>query len=361
MGALRFVTWNVNGAGSREKKLKIFGQLKKLQADVVLLQETHRPATATDQLKTTEFPNVFSACYNSKQRGVAILIHKNVNFTVLNTVIDPEGRFLIIKLSIFDKKLCIVSIYGPNVDDPSFFDVFFTALFEHLDCALVIGGDLNFGLNKEMDRLSTAGTQRNWESTNIVKQYMSDYGLCDAWRSFHPNRRKYTFFSHVHHSYSRLDYFLVSSSLLSDISDTEINPIAVSDHAAVSLTLVNKKATPPSNNWRFNTSLLKDLKKGRKMAARLDAAAAPGPKDGAFMSFNVVCSSPNSVNLPLTHKEKHIYDRRSLLDIGNAYKHQLSQAATEKLRGLCLLLEPDLETAASPTDATPHKAASQAV
>ncbi len=89
-----------------------------------------------------------------------------------------------------------------------------------------------------------------------------------------------------------------------------------------------------------------------KMAARSDAAAAPGPKDGAFMSLNVVCSSPNSVNLPLTHKEKHIYDRRSLLDIGNAYKHQLSQAATEKLRGLCLLLEPDLETAASPTDAT---------
>ncbi len=93
-------------------------------------------------------------------------------------------------------------------------------------------------------------------------------------------------------------------------------------------------------------------RKRRKMAARLDAAAAPGPKDGAFMSFNVVCSSPNSVNLPLTHKEKHIYDRRSLLDIGNACKHQLSQAATEKLRGLCLLLEPDLETAASPTDAT---------
>ncbi len=144
MGALRFVTWNVNGAGSREKKLKIFGQLKKLQADVVLLQETHRPATATDQLKTTEFPNVFSAGYNSRQRGVAILIHKNVNFTVLNTVIDPEGRFLIIKLSIFDKKLCIVSIYGPNVDDPSFFHGFFTALSEHLDCALVIGGDLNF-------------------------------------------------------------------------------------------------------------------------------------------------------------------------------------------------------------------------
>ncbi len=89
---------------------------------------------------------------------------------------------------------------------PLFFHGFFTALSEQLDCTLVIGGDLNFGLNKEMDRLSTAGTQRNWESTNIVKQYMSDYGLCDAWRSLHTNSREFTFFSHVHHSYSRLDY-----------------------------------------------------------------------------------------------------------------------------------------------------------
>ncbi len=92
-----------------------------------------------------------------------------------------------------------------------------------------------------------------------------------------------------------------------------------------------------------------------KMAARSDAAATPGPKNGAFMSFNVVCSSPNSVSLPLIHKEitpKHIYDRQSLLDIGNAYKHQLSLVATEKLQGLCLLLKPDLETAASPTGAT---------
>ncbi len=71
-----------------------------------------------------------------------------------------------------------------------------------------------------------------------------------------------------------------------------------------------------------------------KMAARSDAAAAPGPKDGAFMSFNVVCSSQKIVDLPAIHKEfspEHIYDRQSLLDIGNAYKHELSPAPAEKL------------------------------
>ncbi|KAL0147043.1 hypothetical protein M9458_057567 [Cirrhinus mrigala] len=94
------------------------------------------------------------------------------------------------------------------------------------------------------------------------------------------------------------------------------------------------------------------------MAARSDAAATPGPNDGAFMSFNVVRSSPNIVNVPLKHREstpKQIYDRQSLLEIGNAHKHQLSPAAIKKLRGLCILLKPDLETVASPSDATRTK------
>ncbi len=100
------------------------------------------------------------------------------------------------------------------------------------------------------------------------------------------------------------------------------------------------------------------------MAARSDAAASPGPKDGAFMSFNVVCLSPNSINLQLIHKEitpKHIYDRQSLLDIGNAYKHQtLAGGYWEATRPL-------FTAEAGPRDRGltywryPHKATSQAV
>ncbi|KAI2647723.1 hypothetical protein H4Q32_031236 [Labeo rohita] len=94
------------------------------------------------------------------------------------------------------------------------------------------------------------------------------------------------------------------------------------------------------------------------MAARSDAAATPGPKNGAFVSFNVVCSSQNCVSLPLIHKEitqKYIYDRQSLLEIGNTHNHQLAPATTEKLQGLCLLLKPNPETTASSTDATHTK------
>lgn len=93
---------------------------------------------------------------------------------------------------------------------------------------------------------------------------MSDYGLCDGWRYHHPDCREYTFFLHVHHSYSCLDYYLVSSSLLRHCFRHLDTPKAVSDHAPVSLILVIKKVILPSKNWRFNKSLLKDERQRRK-------------------------------------------------------------------------------------------------
>lgn len=94
------------------------------------------------------------------------------------------------------------------------------------------------------------------------------------------------------------------------------------------------------------------------MAAQSNAAATPGPKDGAFKSASLISSSLNSLNLPQNHQinaRKHIYDCQSLLEIGSVYKLQLSPATTEKIWGFCLLLKPDPETTTSPTDATRTK------
>ncbi len=59
MGALRFVTWNVNGAGSKEKKLKIFSQLKKYKQTLFYYKRLIDLPQLQIKLKTTEFPNVF--------------------------------------------------------------------------------------------------------------------------------------------------------------------------------------------------------------------------------------------------------------------------------------------------------------
>jgi len=107
----------------QEERIKIFTQLKE-QADIVLLQETHLTQAAIDVLATAQFPHVYSACYNSRQRGTAFVINRKVHFTEGCTIIHPESGFKIVNLSIQDMKFCMANIYGPNVDD-SFFSLLF--------------------------------------------------------------------------------------------------------------------------------------------------------------------------------------------------------------------------------------------
>ena len=115
----------MHGARDREKRLKILTRLKELQAVIVLLQETNLSQAAIGVLATAEFPHVYPACYNSRQRGVAILINRKENLTENSTIIGPAGRFIIVDLSIQDMKFYIANIYVPNVDDPSFFPLLF--------------------------------------------------------------------------------------------------------------------------------------------------------------------------------------------------------------------------------------------
>lgn len=254
--SVKLVTWNIHGLGSKEKRAKLSSQLDHLDADIVLLQETHLSKMSTDVHLTPQFPHVYLSCFNSKQRGVAIMIKKHVSFIHKDTIKDQEGRFIIIRVTIENRDYCICSVYGPNIDDPVFFHSLFTSLSLHSDAIQIIGGDLNLVCDPEMDRLSRAGI-RKWNSTDTLKQYISDFGLCDAWRSQHPSLKEYTFYSNVHQSYSRLDYFFVSRTILKDICKTEIHSINISDHALVSLSLI-KRNIQSSVNWRFNTSLLKD-------------------------------------------------------------------------------------------------------
>uniref|UniRef100_A0A3B3I0S9 exodeoxyribonuclease III n=1 Tax=Oryzias latipes TaxID=8090 RepID=A0A3B3I0S9_ORYLA len=231
MNSLNIVSWNVRGLGSGPKRLKVLSHLIDLKADIALLQETHLCNPSDRLMCCSQFPVMYSSSYNSKQRGVAVLFNKNITVTHNDTVTDPEGRFVIINICIQYKDYCIASIYGPNVDDSSFFHRFFTSLSVHSDSTIIIGGDVNLILDPELDRLNTAAHQRTWRSASILKQYMNDLGLCDAWRSCHPSTKGFTFFSPVHHSHSRLDYLLVSKSLFKEIKSSNIHPIIISDLA----------------------------------------------------------------------------------------------------------------------------------
>lgn len=84
-------------------------------------QETHLTNLDLQHLKFKQYSQIFSATYNSKQRGVSILICKNIQFVNKTSIIDPEARYVIITASINSTPFTFANNYGPNCDDPSFF------------------------------------------------------------------------------------------------------------------------------------------------------------------------------------------------------------------------------------------------
>ncbi len=76
MGALRFVTWNVNGAGSKENKLKIFSQLKNYKQTLFYYKRLIDLPQLQISLKQLSFLMCSQPAITLGKGGVAILIHK---------------------------------------------------------------------------------------------------------------------------------------------------------------------------------------------------------------------------------------------------------------------------------------------
>ncbi len=128
MHTLNFVSWNVRGLRTQEKRLNILDHLLNLGSDVCLLQETHLSHSDDHLINYGQFTKLYSSSFNSRQRGVTILIHK-LPFTLNNTLTDIEGRYVIVFLTIYNKKFTIGNLYGPNKDDPEFFHSLFFSDF----------------------------------------------------------------------------------------------------------------------------------------------------------------------------------------------------------------------------------------
>ena len=79
------------------------------------------------------------------------MISNKMTFNHHTSISDPQGRYIIIHISIDNTPLTIANLYGPNNDDPSFFHGFFSILNGLPSSELIIGGDFNTILDPTMD------------------------------------------------------------------------------------------------------------------------------------------------------------------------------------------------------------------
>lgn len=95
-GNPRLVSWNTKGMNTAVKASKILAHLRDLKADIMFLQETHLRTVDILHIKRSWMGHLFHSKFSQRARGAAIIIHKRVMFEHTETIIDPNGRFVMV-------------------------------------------------------------------------------------------------------------------------------------------------------------------------------------------------------------------------------------------------------------------------
>ena len=256
MGKTKIISWNVNGIRAIIKK-DFLQDIKEINPDIICLQETK--ASELDALKALEVMKGYHVNVNSsKERkgysGTAIL-SKELPVNITNDIgiefHDKEGRVMLFE----NKDFYLVNVYVPNsgqelrrLDYRSNWDTDFLNYCKSLSQKkpTIVTGDFNVA-HKEID---IARPKPNYNKSAGYTQTeidgfesFLDADFVDIYRDKNPEKIKYSWWNYRFKSRDRnvgwrIDYFMISSDLIENVSKTEIhNEYYGSDHCPISLEL----------------------------------------------------------------------------------------------------------------------------
>lgn len=265
---VNMISWNVRGLRKLVKLKQVTSRLKQLKTQIAFLQETHLLSSELTPLKRRWPGQIIAASYSSHARGVAILVHSSVPLKIHNTILDSAGRYCVVQGSLLGQDINLVCVYGPNNDDASFYDNLFLTL-SSLYGAFCVAGDFNCTLVPALDKSSGIDVTHT-QSRKAIQYHMNKCGLCDIWRHKNISKREYSCYSATHNSYSRIDYFLVSKSLIENINDCGYKSIVISDHAPLLLSYTVTGACKGPSVWRLSPRWIHDSKFLTFLKANID-------------------------------------------------------------------------------------------
>ena len=179
-----------------------------------------------------------------------------------------ESQFSLTIISLFSLKdrigiqtngrlFTMATIYAPNNDDPAFFDRFFSHLQDfHIDDT-VLGADFNLVLNLEKDKKGGLA-KTHTKAVNSINDHAAKFDLVDARRVSNPDVLRYTWRRRKPEIHCRLDFFLVSQSLMCNVTHTDISAGFKTDHSMVTIQVVLHTNSRGPGFWKLNTSFLSE-------------------------------------------------------------------------------------------------------
>ena len=269
--SLGFTTNNCRGlATSRIKRLKIFLHLKNEINNLgfIFLQETHSsPALAKEFKEDFGKDNALYLCHGaSNARGVAIGFCGTFNYKVKKEIADPNGRYLIMHITLGDTNYILTNIYNENEEKDQLVlldevETQIDSLGLCLEGDVIMAGDFNFYFDKKLDAIGGNPKTKNKSIAKFLHM-KEKYDLVDIWRVRNKNKKRYTFRQNHYsgHLQRRLDYIFIPNHLQASVDKVDIKVAICTDHSPVYMNICVDESLIPKGCgfWKFNASLTKD-------------------------------------------------------------------------------------------------------
>ena len=258
--SFKILSFNANSIGKNPKRQTVFHHLKKKNPDIIIACDTRICKSIENTVREEWGGNCIFNSFSSQARGVAIFIKKNFPVTIIDKFSDSNGNILAVLITYEDKKILLEGLYGPNNDEPNFYsELVFKKITDWAPEFSIFAGDYNLVLDPRIDTKNYININ-NPQAMQELKSQMQTFNLVDIWRELHPNANIYTWRKYNANKCSRLDFFLISSSLLPFVKNADIVPGFCSDHSGITLEIDFSKFHRGRGFWKFNASLLREPK-----------------------------------------------------------------------------------------------------
>ena len=162
---IRLISLNTRGISNFQKGRKGIYLVSEKRADAIFLHETHSKKEIELQWCNEWGTKMILSHGSPNARGVAILLNKGVDYCIQSKIIDPLGRFVIVKVEIEHNLYLLINVYAPNKDNENvnfFNDLLAIIRREDLDAeeSFIVGGDFNCPLNPVLNKKGGSLTPR---------------------------------------------------------------------------------------------------------------------------------------------------------------------------------------------------------
>jgi exodeoxyribonuclease-3 len=255
---MKIIAWNINGIRAAISKTHLIDMIETEKPDIICFGETKLscPIELTSNKINELIPiykyKYYSTCSTKKgYSGTAIFCKKKPIKVIYGLKdLDQEGRVITVEYNSF----YLIHVYTPNSGEILArlnyrinWDNEFRKYLLSLDKPIIVCGDLNVA-NEPIDihdpTIKSAGY--TIEERDSFKKILKDVKLIDTYRYLHPNTVEYSYWSYRKQARAknkgwRIDYFLVSESIIKKVQKSKILTDIGSDHAPIKLNIVFKK------------------------------------------------------------------------------------------------------------------------